>query len=134
MRLLGQTLNQEKAVVALEVFENSDTLLRRANAKTTDSQKLLRSLQKKKKWDLSEQGYLKILEHCQKENINIEGISPKERECLKETDQHFAEAILSLRAKHPNKKIFVLVGESHLAPEHLPAKLKKLQHLSLIHI
>jgi uncharacterized iron-regulated protein len=128
LHLLQQVRSESNAVVALEVFERSCTLLSEASSKKTDPKKLIKSLQKNKMWNMSEPGYEKIIEHCQTRDIKIEGISPQTRDSLKETDLHFANAILELRAKHPHQKIFVLVGESHLAPEHLPAQLKKMQH------
>jgi uncharacterized iron-regulated protein len=40
-------------------------------------------------------------------------------------DRHAAIKIAEIRAKHPNAVIFVLFGESHLAPGHLPRALQK---------
>jgi hypothetical protein len=40
-------------------------------------------------------------------------------------DRHAAAKIAEIRERHPNAVIFVLFGESHLAPEHLPHILQK---------
>jgi hypothetical protein len=40
-------------------------------------------------------------------------------------DRHAAAKIGEIRERHPNAVIFVLFGESHLAPGHLPSVLKK---------
>jgi hypothetical protein len=40
-------------------------------------------------------------------------------------DRHAAAKIAEIRERHPNAVIFVLFGESHLAPGHLPSILKK---------
>jgi hypothetical protein len=40
-------------------------------------------------------------------------------------DRHAAAKIAEIRARHPNAVIFVLFGESHLAPGHLPRVLHK---------
>src|SRR5271170_541149 len=40
-------------------------------------------------------------------------------------DRHAAAKIAEIRAQHPNAVIFVLFGESHLAPGHLPRVLHK---------
>src|SRR5579871_6978364 len=40
-------------------------------------------------------------------------------------DRHAAIKIAEIRQRHPNAAIFVLFGESHLAPGHLPRALKK---------
>jgi hypothetical protein len=40
-------------------------------------------------------------------------------------DRHAAIKLAEIRERHPNAVIFVLFGESHLAPKHLPAILKQ---------
>ena len=40
-------------------------------------------------------------------------------------DRHAAAKIAEIRERHPNAVIFVLFGESHLAPGHLPRTLRK---------
>jgi Haem-binding uptake, Tiki superfamily, ChaN len=40
-------------------------------------------------------------------------------------DRHAAAKIAEIRNRHPNAVIFVLFGESHLAPQHLPQVLQK---------
>jgi len=41
-------------------------------------------------------------------------------------DRHAAAKIVEIREQHPNAVIFVLFGESHLAPGHLPRAVKQL--------
>src|SRR5579863_3706327 len=40
-------------------------------------------------------------------------------------DRHAAAKIAEIRERHPNAVVFVLFGESHLAPEHLPRALNQ---------
>ena len=40
-------------------------------------------------------------------------------------DRHAADKIAELRHRHPDALILVLFGESHLAPQHLPALLQQ---------
>jgi len=40
-------------------------------------------------------------------------------------DRHAAAKIAEIRERHPNAAIFVLFGESHLAPDHLPRALRQ---------
>jgi hypothetical protein len=40
-------------------------------------------------------------------------------------DRHAAAKIAEIRARHPHAVVFILFGESHLAPGHLPRTLKK---------
>jgi hypothetical protein len=58
----------------------------------------------------------------------IYGLDCMPRESLRKIgarDRHAAAKIAEIRQCHPNAIIFVLFGESHLAPEHLPRVLQK---------
>jgi len=45
---------------------------------------------------------------------------------IRSRDRHAAIKIAEIRERHPNAAIFVLFGESHLAPEHLPRAIDEL--------
>lgn len=45
---------------------------------------------------------------------------------IRSRDRHAAVKIAEIRERHPNAAIFVLFGESHLAPQHLPGALDEL--------
>ena len=47
-------------------------------------------------------------------------------------DRHAAAKVLELRRRHPEAVIVVLFGESHLAPNHLPSRLREQQPESRI--
>src|ERR1700735_2764023 len=58
----------------------------------------------------------------------IYGLDCMPRENLRKIgarDRHAAAKIREIRERHPNAVIFVLFGESHLAPQHLPQVLQK---------
>src|SRR6202453_723877 len=58
----------------------------------------------------------------------IYGLDCMPRENLRKIgarDRHAAAKIAEIRERHPDAVIFVLFGESHLAPEHLPRVLQK---------
>jgi hypothetical protein len=44
---------------------------------------------------------------------------------IRSRDRHAAAKIRQIRGMHPGAKIVVLFGESHMAPQHLPATLRK---------
>ena len=45
---------------------------------------------------------------------------------IRSRDRHAAVKIGEIRERHPNAAIFVLFGESHLAPQHLPRSIQEL--------
>src|SRR5580698_6912317 len=58
----------------------------------------------------------------------IYGLDCMPRENLRKIgarDRHAAAKIAEIRQRHPNAVIFVLFGESHLAPKHLPRALRQ---------
>src|SRR5271170_4875085 len=58
----------------------------------------------------------------------IYGLDCMPRENLRKIgarDRHAAAKVAEIRQRHPNAVIFVLFGESHLAPKHLPRALRK---------
>lgn len=46
---------------------------------------------------------------------------------IRSRDRHAAVKIAEMRERHPDSIIFVLFGESHLAPQHLPVAVRDLQ-------
>jgi hypothetical protein len=58
----------------------------------------------------------------------IYGLDCMPREDLRKIgarDRHAAAKIAEIRERHPNAAVFVLFGESHLAPQHLPRLLRE---------
>lgn len=45
---------------------------------------------------------------------------------IRSRDRHAAAKIAEIRQRHPNAAMFVLFGESHLAPQHLPSAIREL--------
>jgi hypothetical protein len=57
----------------------------------------------------------------------IYGLDCMPREDLRKIgarDRHAADKIVEIRARHPHAVVMVLFGESHLAPDHLPAAVR----------
>lgn len=48
----------------------------------------------------------------------------KEKKSLKERDEFMAKEIMRLNQDYPNHVVFVLVGDLHLAPQHLPREIE----------
>ncbi|HEY0566287.1 MAG TPA: ChaN family lipoprotein [Terriglobales bacterium] len=47
---------------------------------------------------------------------------------IRTRDRHAAQVIAEFRSAHPGAQLLVVIGESHLAPEHLPLQLRAAQH------
>src|SRR5207248_5664556 len=70
-----------------------------------------------------------LLQRARASNVAIHGLDCIPRTDLRRIgarDRHAAEKIAELREDHPQARIVVLFGESHFAPNHIPALLRQL--------
>src|ERR1700757_3981499 len=75
-------------------------------------------------WDPFYELLITAREHCEA----IYGLDCMPREDLRKIgarDRHAAEKLAEIRQRHPDAVIFVLFGESHLAPAHLPLEVRR---------
>jgi len=73
------------------------------------------------------ENHLVIFDFLKFHQIQVYGIEAPgyENKSLLERDEYMAEQIVDLADKNPDKKIFVLVGDLHLSPQHLPKQIHK---------
>ena len=74
-------------------------------------------------WGYDWAPFYELLVAARDHGEGIYGLDCMPRENLRkigERDRHAAAKIAEIRGRHPDAVIFVLFGESHLAPEHLP--------------
>jgi hypothetical protein len=72
--------------------------------------------------------FYELLSAARDHGTSIYGLDCMPREDLRKIgarDRHAAEKIAEIRQRHPDALILVLFGESHLAPQHLPAVLRR---------
>ncbi|MGA7299006.1 MAG: ChaN family lipoprotein, partial [Candidatus Sulfotelmatobacter sp.] len=79
-------------------------------------------------WGYDWAPFYELLVAARDHGEGIYGLDCMPRENLRkigERDRHAAAKIAEIRGRHPDAVIFVLFGESHLAPEHLPRMLHR---------
>src|SRR5271155_5135240 len=79
-------------------------------------------------WGYDWEPFYELLVAARDHGEGIYGLDCMPRENLRKIgarDRHAAAKIAEIRQRHPNAVIFVLFGESHLAPGHLPRVLPK---------
>jgi len=75
-------------------------------------------------WGYDWAPFFELLSAARDRSASIYGLDCMPREDLRKIgarDRHAADKIAQLRRQHPDALIVVLFGESHLAPQHLPA-------------
>ncbi|HVM92836.1 MAG TPA: ChaN family lipoprotein [Terriglobales bacterium] len=79
-------------------------------------------------WGYDWAPFFDVLSAAQEQGAPIYGLDCMPREDLRKIgarDRHAADKIVEMRGAHPDALIFVLFGESHLAPQHLPCCLEE---------
>ncbi len=79
-------------------------------------------------WGYDWQPYYELLDAGRQHAVRIYGLDCLPRNELRKIatrDRHAADKLAEIRERHPEAQIVVLFGESHLAPNHLPAQLQE---------
>jgi hypothetical protein len=90
---------------------------------------LRRRLRFEREWGYPWEPFYELLSSARDHTEGIFALDCMPREDLRRIrsrDRHAATKIAEIREHHPDAAIFVLFGESHLAPEHLPRALDEL--------
>lgn len=121
---LGIGVRQDGPALALECFYSSQQrwLDRWWNA-WMDTRQLLVRTAFEHQWGYGPEPYTQMLLAARQWGSGVFGLdlNPRSGFCrLAERDRHFAERLAAVRRRMPGVQIVALVGESHLAPNHLP--------------
>lgn len=119
----------KKIIVTLEtVHFKYQKYLDQFMASTLTGEEFIKKIGFKKHWffDLWE-NYTVIFDFLKYHKISVQAIDadPEKQKGLMERDKFMAARIADLAQKNPDHIIFVLVGDLHLAPAHLPREIKK---------
>lgn len=127
LRAYCDKMRTNKIVLALEMFRACDQWLLDAYLKgqMTDAE-LLAKVNYDRDWGFPWQNFKMLIDFAKSRNIIILGINTEGagRDDLNTRDQFAANIIASAAKQFPSHKIFCLIGEYHLANEHLPTALR----------
>jgi hypothetical protein len=82
-----------------------------------------------REWGYDWQPFYELLIAAREHGEAVYGLDCMPRDDLRSIrsrDRHAAAKIYEMRQRHPQTKVVVLFGESHMAPQHLPAILREL--------
>ncbi|MBF0491893.1 MAG: ChaN family lipoprotein [Deltaproteobacteria bacterium] len=130
LRLLKR-LKKKKAsfVIALELLHARYQKQIEAYLQDKISEELfLKQIQLKKRWYIDLWPHFAPLFHFAKHHqVSLYAIeAAPENSSLRQRDEEMAGQLLKIHRQYPKQKILVLVGDLHLAPEHLPHEFEKL--------
>jgi hypothetical protein len=124
-------LNRRPIVLGVEtIFSRDQHILDEWNRGEIDEAELRQRIRFELDWGYDWRPFYELLSAARERGAFIYGLDCMPREDLRKIgarDRHAADKIADLRRRHPDALVLVLFGESHLAPQHLPALLQ--QHL-----
>jgi Haem-binding uptake, Tiki superfamily, ChaN len=122
-------LNQRPVVLGIEtIFSRDQHILDEWCDGEIDENELRQRIRFELDWGYDWTPFYELLSVARDRGASIYGLDCMPREDLRKIgarDRHAADKIAGIRSRHPGALIVVLFGESHLAPQHLPALLRQ---------
>ncbi len=122
-------LHQRPVVLGVEtIFSRDQHILDEWLRGEIDENELRQRIRFDLDWGYDWPTFYELLSAARDHGASIYGLDCMPREDLRKIgarDRHAADKIAELRRRHPSALVFVLFGESHLAPQHLPALLQE---------
>ncbi len=121
--------NRRPIVLGVEtIFSRDQHILDEWSRREIEEDELRQRIRFEIEWGYDWPPFYEMLSVARNRGAFIYGLDCTPREDLRKIgarDRHAADKITELRHRHPEALILVLFGESHLAPQHLPALLAK---------
>jgi Haem-binding uptake, Tiki superfamily, ChaN len=122
-------LHQRPVVLGVEtIFSRDQHILDEWFRGEIDENELRQRIRFDLDWGYDWPTFYDLLSAARDHGASIYGLDCMPREDLRKIgarDRHAADKVAELRRHHPGALIMVLFGESHLAPQHLPALLQE---------
>lgn len=120
-------LYQRPVVLGVEtIFSRDQHILDEWSRGEIDEAELRQRIRFDLDWGYDWTPFYDLLSAAREQGAPVYGLDCMPREDLRKIgarDRHAADKIAGLRRRHPEALVLVLFGESHLAPQHLPALL-----------
>jgi Haem-binding uptake, Tiki superfamily, ChaN len=127
--LRDSDLQQRPIVLGVEtIFSRDQHILDEWYRGEIDENELRQRIRFELDWGYDWAPFYELLSAARDHGASIYGLDCMPREDLRKIgarDRHAADKIAELRHRHSDALIMILFGESHLAPQHLPAMLQQ---------
>ena len=132
IRVLRAIKGKRDIIMCLEMFHAADQkAVDRFMAGDLPEKTFLEKIEYAKKWPFRWENWRPIIEFCRQNRIPILGINTESNDAkgiqkLRQRDRFSARIIARKTIQHPGKLIYVVDGDYHVAPNHLPANVRQL--------
>ena len=137
LRVLREIQGKREMILFLEMFYGEDQKAVDAYmAGRLSEDMFIRKINYRKKWPFSWKSWSQIIGFCRDHNIPIIGINSDAGpglEGIRERDQYAARRIVKTLLRNPEKLIYVVDGDFHVSPNHLPDAVSTLLSLLDVH-
>lgn len=129
-RLLKEIASRsDSTILAMEmVFGRQQRILDRWMAGEITEEEFLRRIRYEQEWGYPWEGFREIFQVAREHGVPVFGIDCEPRNGLRfirRRDNYAGDRIADLFERRPEAKIVVVIGESHLAPSHLPERVDR---------
>ncbi|MBI4402827.1 MAG: ChaN family lipoprotein [Deltaproteobacteria bacterium] len=133
IRLLRDSVDKIKrrgkhVVLALEMLQpKNNKAVKNFLGGRLSEQAFLKTISFGRQWGFPWENYRPLFDFARSHDVSIVGVnSPQKRASLSERDRYAAQVVASLSATDPAALIFVLMGDLHLAQDHLPKETQRI--------
>jgi len=124
LRILREIVDKRKIILCLEMFYADDQrFIDQYMQRKLTRKAFLEKINYEKKWGFRWENWKPIIDICRKNNIQIIGINSDQsdkRNSLTARDAYSAKIIGKLLIRNPDTLIYVVDGDYHVSPNHLP--------------
>jgi heme-binding uptake protein ChaN (Tiki superfamily) len=132
LRILREIKGKRNIILCLEMFHGRDQkYIDRFMAGELSEKMFLERIDYARKWPFQWGNWSPIISFCRENQISILGINTeiddvKGIKRLRKRDQYSARIIAKTLIKNPGKLIYIVDGDYHIAPNHLPKNVEEL--------
>jgi hypothetical protein len=129
LRVLREIVDKREIILCLEMFHSDDQRFvdQYMNREIT-LRELFKKINYRKTWGFNWEQWKPIIDLCKKHTIKVIGINSvheKIKDSLLQRDMHSSKIIGKLVIRNPEALIYVVDGDYHIAPNHLPRQVEK---------
>jgi hypothetical protein len=128
LRILRDIVDKRPVMLCLEMFHAGDQeIVDRFMRGELAEKEFLNKIAYRKKWEFKFENWRPLLDLCRKNHVPVFGINepPEGKQSLRQRDESAAVIVATLAIRNPGALVYVVDGDYHISPIHLPARVQE---------